>query len=98
NDQQANAAKVLGRSAHRRAIFEAIYDGKQRVKTQEEIREATGLSRMRILQEGRRLIANHLVISDKVDGRIAFRKDPFCADHKGTILRLATDKKKHERF
>ena len=41
--------------------------------TQEEIREATGLSRMRILQEGRRLIANHLVISDKVDGRIAFR-------------------------
>jgi hypothetical protein len=98
NDQQANAAKVLGKSAHRRAIFEAVYDGKQRIKTQEEIRKATGLSSIRILQEGRRLIANHLVIPDKVDGRIAFRKDPFYADHKGTILRLATDKKKLERF
>jgi hypothetical protein len=98
NDQQANAAKVLGKSAHRRAIFEAIYDGKQRVKTQDDVHKATGLSYVRILQEGRRLIANHLVISQKVDGKIAFRKDPFYADHKGTILRLASDKKKLERF
>jgi len=98
NDQLANAAKVLGRSRDRRAVFAAIYNGKRRIKTQDDLRGATKLSNVRLLQESGRLVANQLVDPVKVNGRTAFKKIPFYSSHKGTILRLATDKKKLERL
>src|SRR5437667_12494179 len=61
NDQLANAAKVLGRSRDRRAVFAAIYNGKRRIKTQDDLRGATKLSNVRLLQESGRLVANQLV-------------------------------------
>src|SRR2546430_17557594 len=47
NDQLANAAKVLGRSRDRQAVFAAIYNGKRRIKTQEDLRRATNLTNVR---------------------------------------------------
>ena len=71
NDQIAHAAKVIGRSKHRAAIFKAIYRGKKRIKTVAEIRKSTGLRRIRVLQEGGKLSKNLLVSQVKQDGDTA---------------------------
>src|SRR6266496_2896695 len=98
NDQLANAAKILGRSAHRQKVFAAIYRGKKRIKTQDDIRRTTKLSLIRILQEGGKLAANHFVEQQKVDGLTAYQKVGFYSHHKSKILRLAKDTKKLATF
>ena len=70
-----HAAQVIGRSKQRRALFAAIYHGKKAVKTVPELAETTGLSEKRVLEEGRKLAANQLVEQEKVDGRVAYKKD-----------------------
>jgi hypothetical protein len=52
----AHAAKVVGRSTHRRSVFEAIYTGKRKAKKVSELMRATGLPHRRSTsadQEGR---------------------------------------------
>ncbi len=60
-DQIAHAVQVLGRAKQRIAVFRAIYFGKRRVKTVNEIATATGLDRIRVLQEGKLLADNQIV-------------------------------------
>jgi hypothetical protein len=86
----AQAAKVLGRSKHRRKVFDAIYTGKQRVKGVVEIAKSTGLTEKRVLEEGKKLVDNEIVIPVKSEGRMAYEKIDFYHHHKKKIIRLAS--------
>lgn len=97
-DQIAHAVKILGRAKQRTAVFNAIYRGKRRLKTVEEIHRATRLSRKRVLEEARKLVKNLLVSQTKTDGDTAYEKDPFYDAQKTKILSLARDPKKLARF
>jgi len=91
SDQIAHAVEVLGRSKQRLAVFKTIYRGKKRVKAVNEISSATGLDRIRVLQEGRRLADNQIVKQISAAGITAYEKDPFYTAQKKKILRLAQD-------
>jgi DNA-binding transcriptional regulator GbsR (MarR family) len=94
NDQLAHAAKSLGRSEHRRQVFRAIYAGKRQAKTVDEIAATTGITRKQVLTEGKVLANNHIVHQVVARGQTAYEKDPFFAQHRDRILRLANDPNK----
>lgn len=91
SDQIAHAVEVLGHSKQRLAIFKAIYRGKKRVKTVNEIATATGLDRIRVLQEARRLADNQIVKQVRAFGITGYEKDPFYSVQKKKILRFTQD-------
>jgi hypothetical protein len=93
-----HAAQVIGRSKQRRELFAAIYHGKKAIKTVPELAEKTGLSEKRVLDVGKTLAANQLVDQDKVDGRVAYRKDAALSPHKQKILDLVDDPQKKDRY
>ena len=98
NETIQHAAQAIGRSSQRRALFAAIYHGKKALKTVPELAETTGLPEKRVLEEGRRLAAHQLVEQDKVDGRVAYRKDAGISPHKQKILSLVDDPRKKDRY
>lgn len=85
----AHAAKVIGRSAHRRKIFDAIYTGKRQSKTVSYLRRATGLPHNRVLDAGKKLADNRIVRAIKLNGETAYEKIGFFHSHKRSILALA---------
>jgi len=91
SDQIAHAVEVLGRAKQRIAVFRAVYFGKKSVKSVNEIASATGLDRIRVLQEGRRLADNQIVKQIRAAGMTAYQKDPFYSTQKHKILRLVQD-------
>jgi len=91
SDQIAHAVEVLGYSRQRLAVFKAIYRGKKRIKTVNEIAIAICLDRIRVLQEGKRLADNQIVKQIRAAGITAYEKDPFYATQKKKILRLVQD-------
>lgn len=97
-DQIAHAARVLGHSAHRRKVFEAIYNGKKKIKTLEEIKNLTCLNEIRILQEAGKLAGNKIVEKTKINNKAAYKKDPFYTQNKSKILSLAKNKKALDSF
>ncbi len=90
-DQIAHVVEVLGRAKQRIAVFKAIYFGKKRLKTVNEIATATGLDRVRVLQEGKRLADNQIVKQIRAAGITAYEKDPFFSAQKQRILRFVQD-------
>lgn len=94
----AQAAKTLGRSQVRRRVFDAIYAGKKQAKTVSELMNATGLSRVRVLQEGGRLSAHEVVDQERIDGETAYRKRAFIQHNKRKILNLAGNSAKLAGF
>ena len=90
-DQIAHAVEVLGRAKQRLAVFKSVYFGKKRVKTVNEIATATGLDRIRVLQEGKRLADNEIVRQIRAAGMTGYEKDPFYSVQKKKILRLVQD-------
>ncbi len=94
----AHAAKVIGRSLHRRKVFEAIYTGKRVRKKVSEISIATGLSKKRVVEEGKRLFDNRLVGRCKLDGETAYIKEGFIHTNKAKILRLVSSPAKLKTF
>jgi hypothetical protein len=98
SDQIAHAAKVIGKSSHRRAVFRSIYYGKKKIKTVEEIHEATSLSRKRVLEEAKKLVKNHVIHQTRKDGDTAYQKDSFYDQNKRKILSLAGKPKKLAQF
>lgn len=94
NDQIAHAVSTIGRSEHRRAVFEAIYFGKQKIKSVDEIAAETGLPPKRVLEEAKKLSANEVVIQTKKHGRTAYEKDSFYTARKEQILSFVKDPKK----
>jgi len=97
-DQIAHAVEILGRAKQRIAIFKAVYFGKKRVKTVNEIATVTGLDRIRVLQEGRRLADNQIVRQIRAAGMTAYEKDHFYSAQKKKILRLVQDPIAFARF
>jgi hypothetical protein len=97
-DQIAHVVEVLGRAKQRIAVFKAIYFGKQRVKSVNDIATATGLDRMRVLQEGKRLADNQIVNQIRAAGVTAYEKDPFYSTQKTKILRFVRDHGAFEAF
>lgn len=90
-DQIVHAVEVLGRAKQRIAIFRAIYFGKQRTKTVNEIATATGLPPKRVVEEGKRLADNQVVKQIRTGGMTAYQKDPFYTSNKTRILALVQD-------
>lgn len=90
-DQVAHAVEVLGRAKQRIAVFKAVYRGKRRAKSVNDIASTTGLDRIRVLQEGRRLADNQIVRQIGAAGMTAYEKDPFYAAQRNKILRLVRD-------
>jgi hypothetical protein len=92
-EQIERAAKTIGRGK-RRAIFEAIYHHKSKVKTVQAIADKTNLTRMRVLQEGRHLSQKGIVRQAKKDGDTAYETIDFFQAHKKQILRFAATPEK----
>ena len=88
NDQIAHAVSVIGRSAHRRMVFDAISKGKKATKTVQEIADSIDLSRKQVLNAAKPLVANHLVAQTKIDGDTAYTKDSFLSAQRKRILRF----------
>jgi hypothetical protein len=97
-DQIAHAAEVIGDSEHRRRVFVAIYEGKQRIKTVSEVVKRTGLPRIRVLQEAGVLAGNDIIHKTKVGTELAYEKDEFYSQNKDKVLRLAGNKEALDRF
>lgn len=94
----AHAAKVVGRGDGRRKVFDAIYTGKQKVKSAKEIAKKTGLTEKRVLQEGKALTDNNIATPTKVGGYKAYQKIDFFHRRKAQILALAKSKAKLAAF
>ena len=84
----AHAAKIIGRSSHRRKVFDAIYTGKRRAKSVSQLIKTTGLPRTRVLDAGKKLADNHIVKAIRQDGDTAYEKIGFFHSHKRKILGL----------
>ncbi len=98
NENIQHAADTIGRSPHRRKVFEAIYRGKTKVKTVSDLIKMTGLSRVRVLQEGGKLSGNQIVEKTKKDNETAYRKDETLTHHKRRILSLVDDPSKAAKY
>lgn len=98
NEQIDHAARAIGRSTLRRQVFEAIYHGKQRVKTVTGIARRTRLDRKQVLNEARKLANVKIVKQTKLDGDTAYEKIDFYHHNKAKILRLAGNKEKLDVF
>jgi ABC-type molybdate transport system substrate-binding protein len=98
NENIRHAADAIGRSQDRRAVFEAIYHGKKAVKTVPDLMATTGLSHKRVLTEGKKLVLSQLVEQDKVDRRVAYKKDPTISHYKKQILGLVDQPQKKDRY
>jgi hypothetical protein len=98
NDQIAHAASVLRRSKRRTLVFTAIYRGKTKVKTVDELAKATRLGKVAVLQAGGQLANQQIVTQVKVRGRTAYEKDRFYGTNKKKILRLAENPDKLRNF
>ncbi len=97
-DKIANAAKVIGKAKDRLQLFLTIYSGKK-IKTVAEIFEATNLkSEIRVLQEGKKLVSEDIVIQTKKDGKTAYEKIDFYTHNKNRILSLVQNKEKLKKF
>lgn len=86
-----HAAEALGRSKARWAVFRAVYFGKKRVKTVNDIAKSTGLSCKRVLEEGKRLVYANVISQTKTTSGTGYEKDSFLQNHYTQILKLAGD-------
>lgn len=93
NDQIANAARILRRSEDRQAVFGAIYRGQKQIKSVREIMKITGLSQVRVLQEGAKL--DGLLVTKLKEG---YRKKKEFATRYKRILELSKSKEKLARL
>jgi len=98
NDQIDHAVRTIGRSKDRTKVFDAIYRGKQKIKTVGEIAKKTGLNRIRVLQEAKKLASNGIVHQKKIDGETGYEKDNFYAAQKAKIQSFVKNPLKLKSF
>jgi hypothetical protein len=96
NEQIVHAAEVIGRSKHRRKIFKAIYTGKANPKSVVTLMASTGLGRTRVLDAGKALADNDLVLKKRKDGVTVYEKIEFMQRYRDKILAAAKNEKKRE--
>lgn len=92
NDQITTAARIVRRSKDRQAVFEAIYRGNKQLKTVHEVMKITGLSQVRVLQEGAKL--DGLLVIKVPNG---YRKKKEFSTRYKQILSLARNKERLDR-
>ncbi|MDO8655331.1 MAG: hypothetical protein Q7R48_02835 [bacterium] len=95
-----HAAQYLKKSPQRRSVFAAIYKKQGHTKTVEYIGNATGLEKVRVLQEGDKLDANGLVEKHK-DSKTkltVYTKNKFYAKTYKKVLELAEHPKKIKKL
>jgi hypothetical protein len=96
NEQIVHAAEVIGRSEHRRVVFKAIYTGKAAIKSVITLMKATGLVRNRVLDAGKALADNDLVVQTRDGSVTAYEKIDFMQRYRDRILAAATNRAKRE--
>src|SRR5438067_2538513 len=95
----ANAARVIGRSQHRREVFAAVCYGKKGIKSIERIQQKTGLSYKQVLNAAAPLQQERLIDeAPKINGRMAYKKNAFYSRNCKKVLTLAGDTGKLNRF
>ncbi len=94
NEQLVHAAEVIGRSAHRAAVFKAIYTGKKRSKSVTELMTITHLKRNRVLDAALTLANNDLITARRTGRETHYEKVAFFQKYRDKILGMATDRKK----
>lgn len=82
------AATAIGRSAQKRAVFEAAYYHKKQKKGASEIAERTGLTKKQVLTAGKALVERGLLLQDRKGSEVAYVQIPFFQHHKRAILAL----------
>jgi hypothetical protein len=85
------AAKALGGSSQRRAVFREIHSGKKRIKTIAEIAKAVALPRKRVLEEAVKLAHKQIITKTNRDGDMAYERDNFYYAHRTEIFRRADE-------
>ena len=98
NENIVHAARIIGRSRYRKKVFEAIYRGKKAVKAVSEIMRATGMGRVRVLQEASKLAANGIVEQTRCARETGYRKDRTLSDHKRKILSIVESPTKASKY
>ena len=100
NEKISNAAKVLGHSKDRKAVFLAVYSGKK-IKTTSDLLKISKLSsRVRVLQEINKLVSEDIVkrYPERINSETAYEKIDFYRHNKTQIIRLSCNKKELNRF
>jgi hypothetical protein len=87
--QILEAARALGQSSQRRAVFREIHTGKKRIKTVQEIADAIALPRKRVLEEAVKLVHKQIISKTVRDGDTAYERDNFYYVHRDEIIRRA---------
>lgn len=98
NETIRHAARIIGKSSDRLKVFEEIYRGKRKIKTVTELAKSTGLSHVRVLQEGGKLAGNGIVEQTQVHKRTAYKKDPTYVHHKTAIVDLFNNPGKKSKY
>lgn len=83
-------AKELRSSDQRKSLFEAIYKGKRRVRKVADLAATIGLSEKRVLELGKRLAVNGMIVQRKMEGRVAYEQVPRIQHIKRRVLLLAS--------
>src|SRR5207249_3508253 len=96
NEQLVHAAEVIGRSDHRARVFREVYRGKVRTKSVTQLMAATGLPRTRVLDAGKSLAGNDIIVAVKADGETAYAKIDFFQPYRDRILKLAKDGRRRD--
>lgn len=96
-EQIEHVARLVGRSAHKRAVFEAVYYHKAKARTVNEIAKKTGLTRIQVLKAGSALAGTAF---DQIDhnGDIAYARRREYHKHKKQILKLGGSREKQAKW
>src|SRR5207247_10601613 len=97
-EQIHRAAKVIGRSALARAVFDAIHTGKKKAKTVAYLMKKTGLRHKEVLMQGKKFTDSHLIHSERNGEGTTYFKNDFFHRHKAEILSMARNKKKLDAY
>lgn len=97
-EQIEHIAKLIGRSAHKRAVFEAVYYHKAKARTVAEIAKKTGLTRIQVLKVGSALAGTAFDQIDSHNGDIAYARRREYHKHKKQILALGGSREKQAKW
>lgn len=102
-DQIANFAELLRNAPMKQRVFEAVYRGKKRVKTVEEVATAASVPTTKRVTEVAKGLANEKLFEqgrERINGRnlTVYKKIDFVATNKKKILQLARNKTKLDGY
>ncbi len=90
----ADAVNAIGSSTQKLEVFERVYYHKKRVKSVDEIADATGLTREQVLKVGVSLKKSGVFEQVKKDGVVAYQQIEYVQHSKTEILRYVKNPEK----